>query len=64
MGLGSENRLTGFLAVTAGALLGALITRSLDGAVIAAAVGVFYVALSLVVNRVLDWWDARRGTSP
>ena len=59
----TTNRLTVILAVAAGIILGALVTGDLRGAAVGLAVGAFLVLLSLVVNRALDWWDARRGTS-
>jgi hypothetical protein len=59
----TTNRLTVFLAVATGMLLGALVTGDLSGAAVALAVGAFLVVLSLAVNRWLDWWEARRGTS-
>jgi predicted MFS family arabinose efflux permease len=58
----TDNRLTVWIGVTAGSLLGAIITRNLMGAAVALACGVFLVVLSLVVNGALDWWEDRRGT--
>jgi predicted MFS family arabinose efflux permease len=59
----TRNRLTLWIGVTAGALLGALVTRDVRGGAVTAAVGAFLVVLSLVVNRTLDWWEGRRGSN-
>ncbi len=59
----TSHQLAGWIGVTAGSLLAALILRDGQGAVVALAVGALFVLLSLAVNGLLDWWDRRKGTA-
>lgn len=59
----TSHQLAGWIGVTAGSLLAALILRDGQGAVVALAVGALFVLLTLAVNGLLDWWDRRKGTA-
>jgi hypothetical protein len=52
--------MSGILSIGFVMTVSALIFDDGSSALIAAAVGVLFLGLYVVLNRVMDWWDARR----